>query len=139
MTDTAEQTADTPEAESNFETGVVSESGFRRRRWYHRQDVRFIGVVAAFVVAFQLYGYLTGPSRISSDLSRLMEQQEKIDIKVTAKFKAEAFHMEIYQDVGAIRGEDGDAVIVSGVRPSDIRFLARKYWIKSIELAPSRR
>ena len=122
--------------EGEYQSGVVIETGFRRRRWYHRRDVRFVSLIAAFVIAFQAYGYITGPSRIGGDVQARIDQgAETIDILVTANFKAEAFHMEIYQELGALAGEEGDAVIVRRVSPDEIRFLSRKYWIKSIDLA----
>ena len=59
-----------------------------------------------------------------------------MDILVWANFPAEAFHMELYQKLGAIRGEQEGAVRLGGVRPGDIKFLSRKYWIKNIDIAP---
>jgi hypothetical protein len=93
--------------------------------------------VIAFVLFFQSYGFVTGPSRISDKLSGAMASgQEKIDILIWAKFPAEAFHMELYQTLGAIRGELDGAVRLGRVKPQDIKFLSRKYWIEKIDLAP---
>ena len=100
------------------------EMEFRKKRWYHRRDVRFVGLVIAFVLFFQSYGFVTGPSRISDKLSGAMASgQEKIDILIWAKFPAEAFHMELYQTLGAIRGELDGAVRLGRVKPQDIKFL----------------
>ena len=119
------------------ETSDNQNSGYRRRRWYHRRDFRFIGLVLLFVLLFQGYGYLTGPSRIGDKLNQVIGAGEKkLDILVWAKFPAEAFHMELYQTLGAIRGEMDGAVRLGGITPSDVRFLSRKYWIKNIDLAP---
>ena len=119
------------------ETNDIQISGYRRRRWYHRRDFRFIGLVVVFVLLFQGYGYLTGPSRIGDKLNQVIEAGEKkLDILVWAKFPAEAFHMELYQTLGAIRGEMDGAVRLGGITPGDVRFLSRKYWIKNIDLAP---
>jgi len=119
------------------ETSDNQNSGYRRRRWYHRRDFRFIGLVVVFVLLFQGYGYLTGPSRIGDKLNQVIEAGEKkLDILVWAKFPAEAFHMELYQTLGAIRGEMDGAVRLGGITPGDVRFLSRKYWIKNIDLAP---
>ena len=113
------------------------ETEFRKKRWHHRRDVRFVGLVIAFVLFFQSYGFVTGPSRISDKLSGAMASgQEKIDILIWAKFPAEAFHMELYQTLGAIRGELDGAVRLGRVKPQDIKFLSRKYWIEKIDLAP---
>ncbi len=119
------------------ETSDNQNFGYRRRRWYHRRDFRFIGLVVVFVLLFQGYGYLTGPSRIGDKLNQVIEAGEKkLDILVWAKFPAEAFHMELYQTLGAIRGEMDGAVRLGGITPGDVRFLSRKYWIKNIDLAP---
>ncbi len=93
--------------------------------------------MVVFVLLFQGYGYLTGPSRIGDKLNQVIEAGEKkLDILVWAKFPAEAFHMELYQTLGAIRGEMDGAVRLGGITPGDVRFLSRKYWIKNIDLAP---
>ncbi len=55
------------------ETSDNQNSGYRRRRWYHRRDFRFIGLVVVFVLLFQAYGYLTGPSRIGDKLNQVLE------------------------------------------------------------------
>ena len=113
------------------------DTGFRIRRWYHRRDVRFVGLIVVFVVAFQGYGYFTGPSRISESLqTALRAGEKKVDVLIWANFPAEAFHMELYQTMGAIRGEMDGAVRLANVEPKDIKFLSRKYWIKNIDLAP---
>ncbi|MEE2745989.1 MAG: hypothetical protein VX617_03805 [Pseudomonadota bacterium] len=113
------------------------ESGFRIKRWYHRRDIRFIGLVVLFLLTFQAYGYIKGPSRITENLQKALQTGEaKLDILVWAYFPAEAFHMELYQTLGAIRGELDGAVRLAGVTPSDVRFLSRKYWIKTLDLVP---
>lgn len=124
---------------SNSSKSQVSiDSDFKARRWYHRRDIRFIGLVVVFILAFQGYGFFSGPSRISPDLKEAIEMGEnKFDILVSAKFPAEAFHFELYQTLGAVSGEVGGAVKLGGVSPKDIRFLSRKYWIERISLAPN--
>ena len=122
--------------ESSHPDTVVGERG-RNRRWYHRRDVRFVGLIIAFLGAFQVYGYLTGPSRISDNLQTVLGSGEKkVDVLIWAHFPAEAFHMELYQTLGAIRGEVDGAIKLANVKPQDIKFLSRKYWIKNIDLAP---
>ena len=44
--------------------------------------------------------------------------------------------MELYQTLGAIRGELDGAVRLGRVKPQGIKFLSRKYWIEKIDLAP---
>ena len=110
---------------------------FKIRRWYNQRDVKFIAAVIIFVVLFQSYGLITGPSRVSANLQQAMDSGEKkLNILVWANFPAEAFHMELYQKLGAIRGEQDGAVLLGGVQPRDIKFLSRKYWIKNMDVAP---
>ena len=117
--------------------GEIIKVALKRRRWYNQRDFRFIAVVLSFLVLFQGYGFFTGPSRIGENLQQAIETGEtKLEILVWAKFPAEAFHMELYQKLGAIRGEQEGAVRLAGVRPSDVQFLSRKYWIKTMEVAP---
>ena len=65
-----------------------------------------------------------------------MAKGKGVDVLVWAKFPAEAFHMEIYQELGALSGEQDGAVRVGGIMPDGIEFIARKYWIEKIDLAP---
>jgi len=109
---------------------------FRRRRWYHRRDIRFIVVVAAILIAFSGYGYVTGPGRISDRLHAVLDQgPETVDIRVTAKFPPESFHMGVFQDLGSMRGSEGSTTKLFRVAPGDVRTLSRKYWIERIDLA----
>ncbi|MFP6710350.1 MAG: hypothetical protein VB913_01470 [Rhodospirillales bacterium] len=128
---------DSAASRNEYETGIVSNGKFRRRKWYHRRDLRFIGVVIAIVLIFNTYGLISGPSRISEDLQAAIDSgAEKVSILIRAKFPAEAFHMEIYQKIGVFRGDVGDAIMLTDVIPGDVRTLSRKYWIKDISLAP---
>ena len=124
-------------SDPKIEQGGIKEGNFKRKRWYNQRDVKFISAVLVFVVIFQSYGLITGPSRVSDNLQQVLDSGEKkLDILVWANFPAEAFHMELYQKLGAIRGEQEGAVRLGGVRPGDIKFLSRKYWIKNIDIAP---
>ncbi|MAI10428.1 MAG: hypothetical protein CBD27_06295 [Rhodospirillaceae bacterium TMED167] len=124
------------ELEGEYESGIVEVTGFKRRRWYHRRDFRFVAFVIACIVAFQSYGFATGPGKVTDKLKTAMISDNKMDVLVWAKFPAEAFHMEIYQELGALSGEQDGAVRVGGVMPQGVEFLARKYWIDKIDLAP---
>lgn len=141
MADTVESPSSETEINTGtFETGVIVDANFRRRRWYHRRDVRFVSLVVAFVIAFNGIGYVTGPSRITEALHAAIDSgTEKIDVLIWAKFPAEAFHMEIYQKYGRIQGNEGDAIRLARVKPADIRFMSRKYWIDRIDLAPPKK
>ncbi len=118
-------------------TGIVSDgSKNARRRWHHRRDVRFVMVVAAILAAYQGYGLATSADRLSDRLhARLAEDPKRVNIDVTTKFPPEAFHIEIYQRYGAMRGTSGSTATLFRVRPSDIHSLSRKYWVERIDLA----
>jgi hypothetical protein len=109
-----------------------------RRRWHRRRDARFVMAVAAVLLAYQGYGYAIGPGHITDRLQdRLARDPGRINIAVTSKFPPEAFHMEIYQRRGSMRGTRGNTAILYRVKPPDIAWLSRRYWIEKIDLAPS--
>ena len=91
---------------SGASEGDILESSFQRRRWYHQRDFRFLVVVVIFIFLFQGYGFFSSSSRIGEKLEAAISSGEtKLEILVWAKFPAEAFHMELYQTLGAVRGE----------------------------------
>ncbi len=109
---------------------------FRRRRWYHRRDIRFLIVVAAILAAYFGYGYVTGPGRITDRLQAALDKEPPtVNIRVTAKFAPEAFHIGVYQDLGSMRGNEGNTTTLFKVTPADTRKLSRKYWIERVDLA----
>ena len=44
-----------------------------------------------------------------------------------------------YQRYGSMRGTQGNGAILFRVRPSDVVWLSRRYWIEKVDLAPSTR
>lgn len=111
----------------------------RPRRWHHRRDVRFVMLVAGILLAYQAYGYAVGPGHITDRLhARMAENPKRINIAVTSNFPPEAFHMGIYQAYGSMRGTEGATAILYRVKPGDIAYLSRRYWIQSIDLAPAK-
>ena len=95
------------ELEGEYESGIVEVEGFKR-------IFDFVAFVVACIVAFQFYGFAT---KVTDKLKTAMIAGNKIDVLVWAKFPAEAFHMEIYQELGALSGEQDGAVRVGGVMP----------------------
>lgn len=107
-----------------------------RRRWYHRRDARFLIFVGLIIGAYQLWGYMAGPTRLSEPLAaELAKGKPRLNIVVTSYFAPEAFHMEIYQEVGSIRGSSGRNATVFRVKQSGVRRLSRFYWVERIDLA----
>lgn len=114
-----------------------SSSKPRKRRWYHRRDVRFLIVIGALLVIYFGAGFVQGPSRISESLhEKLGEDPKTVNIEVTTEFPPEAFHMGVYQNLGSVRGSKGNTTTLFRVKPADVRWLSRKYWIERIDLAP---
>ena len=109
-------------------------TAFRRRRWYHRRDVRFVSVVAAALILF--HGFITGPAKISGALAEaLSSDKARLNIQVETLFAPEAFHMSVYQELGSMRGSEGTVTTLHRVKPAAIYLLSRKYWVARIDLA----
>lgn len=109
----------------------------QRRAWYKRRDILFILVVAAVWLAWEGYGRVTGPGRLTATLeSALNKNPETLNVLVTAKFPPERFHSNVYNEVGVQRGTEGATTQLARVRPSGVRWLSRQYWIEKIDLAP---
>jgi hypothetical protein len=115
----------------------IKDSQWQPRRWYHRRDTRFVLVMISLIAVFYSWTYITGPSRLSINLSNLIEKQETpVNIIITTNFRAQEFHLGVFQEVGTIRGSKGLDTLLYKVKPKDIRMLSRKYWIKRIDIAP---
>lgn len=113
------------------------EAAFRKRRWHHRRDIRFLAFVFAVLALFYGYGYATGPSKLTGRLTdRLASDSERANIVVTTRFPPEAFHMSIYQELGRVGGTNGNDALLYRVRSADVRALSRQYWVVRIDLAP---
>ena len=115
----------------------IKDVQWQPRRWYHRRDTRFVLVIIILVAVFYSWSYITGPSRLSINLSKLIEKQETpVNVIITTKFPAQEFHLGVFQEAGTIRGSKGLDTLLYKVKPKDIRALSRKYWIKLIDIAP---
>lgn len=112
----------------------------KRRAWYQRRDVLFVAFVAAIWLIAQAYGQITGPSRMTGALSAALDENpDQLNLLVTANFPPERFHSNVYNEVGVQRGTEGKTTLLVRVSPSDVRWLARQYWIDQIDLAPEQR
>lgn len=109
----------------------------RRRAWYQRRDILFIAFVIIIMLGAQAYGIITGPTRISDALSAALDQNpRKINLLVTANFPPERFHSNVYNTIGVQRGTNGSTTVLVRVKPSDVRWISKQYWIKQVDLAP---
>ncbi len=104
---------------------------FKRRRWYHRRDIRFLSLVAAVLIVFY-----TGPQKIAGDLAaKIGQSNARFNVEIETRFPPEAFHISIFQDVGSLRGTKGNVTFLYRVLPNDIHVISRKYWVKNIRFA----
>jgi len=108
----------------------------RKRRWYFRRDARFLIFVGLCMSVYYGYGFVTGPARISDRLQAALEQNpdQPVNIVVTSKFPPEAFHLNIYQDLGSTRGSEGNYAVLHKVWPASVRKLSRYYWVEKVDL-----
>jgi hypothetical protein len=116
---------------------IIKDSKWQPRRWYHRRDARFVLVILSLMAVFYSWSYITGPSRLSINLSKLLEKHEMpVNLVITTNFPAQEFHLGVFQEAGTIRGSKGLDTLLYKVKPKDIRMLSRKYWIERIDIAP---
>ncbi|MCZ6509670.1 MAG: hypothetical protein O7G13_08040 [Alphaproteobacteria bacterium] len=109
----------------------------RRRAWYQRRDILFVAFVSVILLGAQAYGLITGPTRISGALSAALDQNpKKLNLLVTANFPPERFHSNVYNTIGVQRGTNGSTTVLVRVKPSDVRWISKQYWIKWVDLAP---
>ncbi len=96
-------------------------------------------VVGAVLAAYNGHGFVTSFERVTERLHvRLAQRPARVNIAVTTEFAPESFHMALYQEYGSMRGTRGNTAILFRVKPSDIESLSRRYWIKQIDLIPSK-
>ena len=116
---------------------IIKDPKWQPRRWYHRRDARFVLVILSLMAVFYSWSYITGPSRLSVNLSKLLEKHEMpVNLVITTNFPAQEFHLGVFQEAGTIRGSKGLDTLLYKVKPKDIRMLSRKYWIERIDIAP---
>ncbi len=109
----------------------------KRRAWYQRRDILFVAFVLIIMLFIQAYGLITGPTRISDALSAALDQNPKnLNLLVTANFPPERFHSNVYNTIGVQRGTNGSTTVLVRVKPSDVRWISKQYWIKQVDLAP---
>ena len=59
-----------------------------------------------------------------------------VNLLVTAKFRPERFHSNVYNNYGVQRGTEGPVTKLFRVRPSGVRWLSHQYWIEQIDVIP---
>jgi hypothetical protein len=88
-----------------------------------------IGVVG-LIVLWQVWLSLAAPGKIAEDVPT---DTLRVDVEVTLWFPPERFHIEHFQRLGRVSRTDGPRMEVRGVRPRDLRTLARPFWVERVE------
>ena len=102
-------------------------------RLLKHKTVRFLLVVALLFGGYTAYARLTAPWRIAPALEAELAREDYADIAVRLSFKPEQFHINLFQQVGTVRGVRGDVVLIGRVRSADVKRLSRYYWIQHID------
>lgn len=93
------------------------------------------GRVAAAALAGYLawQGWLTlrAPGKLAPGLGHA--RSGAVDVVVTLPFPPERFHVLALQQFGRVSGTEGNRVELRGVRPPDLRAIARPYWVRGVE------
>ena len=106
------------------------------RRWAAHPTARFLALAFALLAAYHGYLSFTAPTRMTDRLrARLDANPATVDVHVTAKFPPEEFHIRLFQQVGNMRGVEGSTAKLYTVTPANVRYIARHYWIRAIDLA----
>ena len=98
----------------------------------HR-TTRFVIVVAILVVAWEIYLTVSARSRLDPALARELDGGGLVNVTVTLPFAPEDFHIRIFQTHGIVSGVKGTTVLLNRVPASDVRRIARYYWVERIE------
>ena len=107
-----------------------------RTFWGHT-TVRFLLAVVLILGGYAAYGWITAPRRIAPALQARLAQGGYADIAVVLPFAPEQFHMNLFQQVGTVRGVRGDTVLIGRVPAAEVWRIAQYYWIRRIDPLPS--
>ena len=102
----------------------------------HR-SVAFLLAAAALGGGWEVALRLTAPGRIDPALASALAQDSLVNIVVTLPFAPEDFHIRLFQGYGVVSGVRGTTVLLERVRPEDVRWIARHYWVRRIAAQPA--
>jgi hypothetical protein len=89
-----------------------------------------------FLAALACYGawqgwlQLVAPGKIDARVPRT--GRDPVDVVVTLPFPPERFHVLAFQQFGRVSGTADHEIELRGVRPSDLRGVARPYWVRRV-------
>jgi hypothetical protein len=94
---------------------------------------RFLVVVALLWLGWEGYLAVSAAQRLDAGLSRELDRGGLVNVAITLGFAPEDFHIRIFQAHGIVSGVRGTTVLLNRVPASDIRKIARYYWVQRIE------
>jgi hypothetical protein len=103
------------------------------RQIVQHKTVRFLIVAGLLLGGYLTYGALSAPGRIAPALRAQLARGGYADIAVVLPFAPEQFHLNMFQQIGTVRGVKGTTVMIARVPVAEVRRLARYYWITRIE------
>ena len=89
-------------------------------------------VLAALVVAWQVWLRVQAGPKIPPDLDRYVSPRRTVDLVVTLRFPPERFHILMFQRFGRVSGTRDDSLEVRSVPVERVAGIARLYWVKQI-------
>ncbi len=99
------------------------------RRFLRTRFAKTLIVVAAAVVAWQIFLSIRATGVVSEQLQAAASRGEPVELVVQLGFPPERFHTLFLQDYGHVRGVSTDGVVLRDVRPESVGMLARVYWV----------
>ncbi|MFK4509139.1 hypothetical protein LPJ38_17000 [Bradyrhizobium daqingense] len=87
-----------------------------------------LGVVAAWAL-FQLWLTMAAPGKIAPELEGT---SEKVNVQIELPFTPERFHVLAFQQYGRVSGTDEHSIELRGVKRTDLRSVARPYWVTAV-------
>lgn len=84
--------------------------------------------------AWQLWLVAAAPGKIAAGLNT---DAEKVNLLITLPFPPERFHVIVFQRYGRVSGTRDNSIEVRGVKKSDLRAVARPYWVTRVEPLPT--
>ena len=87
-----------------------------------------LGAIAAWAL-FQLWLTMAAPGKISPELKG---SSEKVNVQIELPFTPERFHVLAFQQYGRVSGTDEHSIELRGVKRTDLKAVARPYWVTAV-------
>jgi hypothetical protein len=100
--------------------------------WIRSRPVASLAVATAIWLAYDAYGLVTAPSRISPQVAAAADAGLSQDVAVALPFAPEQFHLKLFQTYGTVSGVQGRTVLVRRASPDAIHSIADLYWVERI-------